>query len=199
MLQGSPIFHRSSASVYYCEHKQSQKRKNRGSLENEAGRGLRTKLKTNPNPQSGCFNMPTVWQQPCLTSQTQPTPAWISLIPRPHPKNQEKRLVTHVKTPICAVSAVFVLSRRITFIHNRLPSFGPRDLLVLLQDYLKNGNEVFRLFCRHRNLETKSAFTFDNLYVETLSELASSHFLPRSVHLLCNAIVNHNWLQRDLT
>ena len=33
MLQGSPIFHYSSVSVYYSEHTQSQKSKNRGRLE----------------------------------------------------------------------------------------------------------------------------------------------------------------------
>ena len=71
---------------------------------NEAGRGLGTKQKTNPNPQSSCFNTPTVWQQPCLTSQTQATPAWIILIIRPHP---EKRLVTHVKLPyMCCISSL---------------------------------------------------------------------------------------------
>ena len=78
MLKGSPTFHHSSASVYYCEHKLSQKGKTRA-LETRVGETWRQILTHNPAalihrqygnslaPQSGCFNTPTVWQQPCPT------------------------------------------------------------------------------------------------------------------------------------
>ena len=43
-----------------------------------------------------------------------------SLVPRAHPKNRERGLVTLAKIPVCAVSAVFIWRRGITFVHYQL-------------------------------------------------------------------------------
>ena len=90
------------------------------------------------------------------------TPMWIhgillmfhsceaSLVPRPHPKNWERGLVSLAKISVCAVSAVFVWGRGITFVHYQLHAiinlkFLTRESAGLIPRPFENGNEASTL------------------------------------------------------
>ena len=69
---------------------------------------------------------------------------WTNLASSPGPA--QKLGVTLAKIPVCAVSAVFVWSRGIMFVHRQLTTFLTREGSRLVLRPLKNGNEASRLF-----------------------------------------------------
>ena len=79
----------------------------------------------------------------------------ISLVPRPHPKIGERAWSQLAKIPVCAVSAVFVWSRGIMFVHCQLTTFLTREGSRLVPRPLKNGNKASRLLV---NLEFQKLY-----------------------------------------
>ena len=61
----------------------------------------------------------------------------------------------------------------------------------------ENGNEASRLFV-NLGLRKLRAYVCLLGYYSCLTGFVCSHSVARSVHLLCNAIVNSSWLPRDL-
>ena len=102
------------------------------------------------------------------------TPMWIhrillmlhsckaSLVPRPHPKNWERGLVSLAKISVCAaVSAVFVWSRGITFVRYQLHpiiKFFTRESGRLIPGPFENGNEASKICSFHLLLSTAAGY-----------------------------------------
>ena len=107
-----------------------------------------------------------------------------------------KGLVTLGKLPICAVSAVFIWSRGITFVHCQLTTFLTHEGSRLVRRPFKNGNKASRLFAK---LKFQKLRVYLHLlrYYSCLIRFACSRCVARSVHLLCNAIMNSSWPPHD--
>ena len=91
--------------------------------------------------QPGSCHMTVMWQpDTChVTVMWQPDSA--SLVPRSHPKSGKRPGVT-CKIPVCAVSAVFVWSRGITFVHYQLLNSWRVNIVDSFQDHLKMGTRL---------------------------------------------------------
>ena len=76
----------------------------------------------------------------------QPTNPPISLVPRPTQKNRERGLVLLANFPVCAVSAVFVWSRGMIFIHCQLWD-SLEHLHVMNVTSLWRSNVIIRMSC----------------------------------------------------
>ena len=120
----------------------------------------------------------------------------VALFPGPSQIREKGSGHTCAKIPVCAVSAVFIWSKLITLIQYQLLNPLPHEDSRLVPRPFKNGNEASRLFV---NLEFQKFRTHLHLldYYSCLAGFSYSRPISRSVHLLCNAIVNSSWLSRD--
>ena len=96
-------------------------------------------------------------------------------------------MVALAKIPVCAVSAVFVWSRGITFVHYQLLNSWHVKVVDSFQDHFKMGTRLadFSKNSNFRNLHLLG-------YYSCLTRFAYSHFVARSVHLLLSTAAGYH-------
>ena len=103
------------------------------------------------------------------------------------PKNWEQGLVTLAKILVCAVSAVFVWSRGITFVPLPITKFLTCESSRLIPRPFENGSEASILFI---NLQFQKLGVKLRLlgYYSCLTRFAYSHSVARFVRLLSSTV-----------